>query len=166
MLSWNLHSDRIVKKTRFIGYNRRAALEGPERFYDPFELEKYIYKLILEIPNHYSSSNIKRYVIDMNQISEEERRWFFHLCQFSFCAWLALHNGEVSRVTNCHLRCTRLCFVDLKSAEFCIVVSLVAQAFPQDRWPCDHAQVVPVESLLLPHLLESPYLEHDFVIDS
>ena len=33
------------------------------------------------------------------------------------------------------------------------------QPFPQDRWPCDHLHVDPVESLPHPHMLDSPHLE-------
>ena len=39
------------------------------------------------------------------------------------------------------------------------VVSPLSQPFKHDRWPCDHPQVVPVESLPLPHMRESPRLE-------
>ena len=38
-------------------------------------------------------------------------------------------------------------FCSAKSGGFCIVVSLLAQPFLLDRWPCDHPQVFFVESL-------------------
>ena len=37
-------------------------------------------------------------------------------------------------------------------------VSLLSQPFQHDRWPCDHPQVVFVETLPLPHMRESPHL--------
>ena len=57
------------------------------------------------------------------------------------------------------MQCARWCFVQRKSEEFCIVVTLLAQPCPHDRWPCDPPQVVIVESLPLSHMLESLHLE-------
>ena len=53
---------------------------------------------------------------------------------------------------------TLMFLVQLKFGEFCTVVSLLAQPFPHDRWPCDHSHVVLVESLALLHMRESPHL--------
>ena len=37
-------------------------------------------------------------------------------------------------------------------------VPLLSPPFQHDRWPCDHPQLGPVESLPLPHMHESPHL--------
>ena len=54
----------------------------------------------------------------------------------------------------CHLRYAHLCFVQRNFEEFYTVVSILSQPFPHDRWPCDHPQVVLVESLALLHMRE------------
>ena len=72
-------------------------------------------------------------------------RSFFHLHRFSFCSRLRLQNGEASWAAGCRLRCGTRVFCSAEVPRgFCIVVSLLVQPFPHDRWPCDHPQGGPL----------------------
>ena len=90
---------------------------------------------------------------------------FFHIYQFLIFVHYLRCKTETPAAADCHLRCARLCFLQMKSGECCMVVSLLAQPSPHDKWPCDHTQVV-LCGITPTHTSESLHLEFIFLLGS